>query len=76
MGLNVYVATNLNDLISYRLKVGETVVLPEGGTTYDAYRVLNDRVAELDADGVTLTALEAGGTGIELWAYNTTVLSN
>ena len=76
VGLNVYVATNLNDLISYRLKVGETVVLPEGGTTYDAYRVLNDRVAELDADGVTLTALEAGGTGIELWAYNTTVLSN
>ena len=76
VGRNVYAVASLSELRSLRLKVGESVRLPDMAALSDHYLVLNSRVAELDVSGLSLTALGAGGTGIELWAYHTTVQSN
>ena len=79
VGLNVYVAPTLADLVALRLKAGESVALPPLVAEQDFYRVLNARVATLGGGGVSLTAVGPGGTGVELWTYDpalgTTVLS-
>ena len=76
VGRNVYAVASLSDLGSLRPKVGETVRLPVLTSVYDTYLVLNSRVAKLDGSGLSVTALAAGGTGIELWSYNSSIQSN
>ena len=49
VGLNVYVAPTLADLVALRLKAGESVALPPLVAEQDFYRVLNARVATLGA---------------------------
>jgi hypothetical protein len=70
VGLNVFVAPTLADLVALRLKEGESVALPPLTTQQDFYRVLNGRVGELASGGITLAAVEPGGTGVELWGYD------
>lgn len=70
VGFNVYMAPTLADLIAFRLKAGESIVLPPLTTRQDFYRVLNARVATLASGGITLAAVEPGGTGVELWGYD------
>ncbi len=69
-GLNTYVALALDDLAGLRLKVGESVALPELSVQSNFYRILNGRVGEFDSGGTVITAIGPGGTGVELWEYD------
>lgn len=73
---NAYSINDLQMLVRMRLHEGGVVQLPALAAPQDYYRVLNDRIAALGADGVTVTAVEPGGTGIELWAYDPVGLTN
>lgn len=69
VGNTVYAPATLADTVGYRLRAGDTLVLPEPATTLDYYLPLNLRVAELQADGRTVKAVGPGASGIEYYSY-------
>ena len=71
-GKNVYVAGTLSDLSGFYPAVGDSVTLPAITTAGNFYRVLNESVAALAADGVTVNVLTNGGTGVEYWEMTAT----
>ncbi len=64
---NTYTAGAVRDLFDFHFRVGDIGQLPPPMAPDRFYRVMNPSVAELQADGLHVTALAPGGTGIELW---------